>query len=41
MIVYNRAAFARENVGDARRGHPDFDLHDYPPGVGLSSSITR
>jgi hypothetical protein len=29
MTVYNRAAFARENVEDARRGHPDFDLHNY------------
>jgi hypothetical protein len=31
----NRAAFSREDVEDAKRGHPDFDLRGYAAGRGL------
>jgi len=29
MAKLNRAAFSRDDVEDAKRGHPDFDLRDY------------
>jgi hypothetical protein len=32
---FKHAAFAREDVGDARRGHPDFVLRDYALARGL------
>lgn len=32
---HNRAAFSREDVEDAKRGHPDFDLRGYAAGRGL------
>lgn len=32
---HNRAAFSREDVEDAKRGHPDFELRDYAAARGL------
>jgi hypothetical protein len=29
MVKLNRAAFSRDDVEDAKRGAPDFDLHEY------------
>ena len=35
MAKLNRAAFSREDVDDAKRGHPDFDLRDYAAWNGM------
>ena len=35
MTKLNRAAFSRDDVEDAKRGHPDFDLRDYAARRGL------
>jgi hypothetical protein len=35
MATLNRAAFSRDDVEDAKRGHPDFDLRDYAARRGL------
>jgi hypothetical protein len=35
MATMNRAAFSRDDVEDAKRGHPDFDLRDYAAWRGL------
>jgi hypothetical protein len=35
MTKLNRAAFSRDDVEDAKRGHPDFDLREYAARRGL------
>lgn len=35
MAKHNRAAFAPDDVEDAKRGHPDFDLREYAERRGL------
>ena len=35
MTKLNRAAFSRDDVEDAKRGQPAFDLRDYAAGRGL------
>src|SRR5215211_5424916 len=35
MASHNRTAFSREDVPDAKRGYPDFDLRDYATRRGL------
>lgn len=35
MATHNRAAFSKDDVPDAKRGYPDFDLRDYATRRGL------
>ena len=40
MAEHNRAAFSRDDVEDAKRGRPDFDLRDYANRAAWSSWAT-